>query len=1281
MMNRAIRQGRWAITAAVLASLMAGTARGEESPPPAGGEPASPAGPEEGEEAIEPSPAPDRDRPRTAEPAAEEPGPGAEGEGPGAPEAPSRTVLPDGTSLPQPTEQDLEGLRILEEEFERYMARARGFSSTVDSIVRREHTRRRARLVEEYERQIQAEETLLDQARLRAIEEFEAFLERYPNDPIYTPDAMFRLAELYYEDSYESYLDDADRRAEAEERREAGEDVEIPPEPVKDFSRTINLFRRLIAEYPDYRHIDGALYLLGFCLNETGRFEEARIAWLHLVCRNRFQYEGPIEPVEELEGEHPSLTLRAVAEEEQGLFVNPYTECNPVVAESRFLDETWLRIGEYHFDYDYSAHGVELAIASYRNAMRDPESPFYDKALYKLAWSYYRADRYVEAIRHFAMLVEFADERRATTGRTGSQMRPEAIQYLGICFAEDDWDNDAVPDPTGGIQRLQDPSLLPQDQPYTEEVYIQTADTYFDLGRYPEAIRVYEMVLERWPLSIEAPRIVERIAEAHTRNREFEEAISARRRLRDYGPEGEWAEANRDTNPERVREAGQLARTALYDDAVGHHQTAQHLRQQALSEENPELLRRAVEEYSLAAQGYRAYLEQYPNDPDAYEIGYNLAEAMYFSGNYREAAEAYAWVRDSNLDDRFREQAAFRTIKSLEAIRDEQIRAGTLTPREEPPEASGEPPQVSPIDIPQIIQDLNEARDTYVQLLPDSGRSPVFAYQTAQIFYRYGHWDQARERFAQIYQQHCTDHETGFYSWQNLVNMAGALDQLNETERLAQTQLERNCAPPSQEGTEVAEGETVNAREQAVIILRSAQFRHAQERFNEAREAEEAGRDADELYEQSAEMYLDAVRASPQHPDAARALNNAALAYEEVDRYESAMGVWRDIVEDYPDSDFVDTARFRLAYNAYRFFEYEEAVTHFSILARGSKSQDIRRDSILNTATILTNLEQYSKAAPYWRQYAEPEIAPDNEARAEAAFRAAEMAYKRRDWRETISEMRAYITEYRSLPEAGPYRVKAAYYIADAYDKLRQPREYYQALEGVIREFQASGEKAGSTSAEYAAEAQFKLVDRDIERLENFKIGGRAKQIDEQIQDGARRVAELEKAYKTVTAYRRPQWTVAAHYRIGYAYELLAKALLDSEPPTDTEQIIIGGLAPAVRRDLRRLSAAERRELLQDQIDMVEQQWRDEMITQVTGMEDRAVAEYELCVRAAREGNIVNEYTRQAYERLFAYRPEEYPLQREGRNVQEMDLVAPPSLASPSDPSPYPDEPRQGGEP
>ena len=81
------------------------------------------------------------------------------------------------------------------------------------------------------------------------------------------------------------------------------------------------------------------------------------------------------------------------------------------------------------------------------------DSPYYDRALYKLAWSYYRDNRFPEAVREFDNLVKYADARTEAGQKVGSDLRPEAVQYLGVSFAEPDWDGDTLPDPINGLQR------------------------------------------------------------------------------------------------------------------------------------------------------------------------------------------------------------------------------------------------------------------------------------------------------------------------------------------------------------------------------------------------------------------------------------------------------------------------------------------------------------------------------------------------------------------------------------------------------------------------------------------------------------------------------------------------------------------------------------------------------------------------------------------------------------------------------------------------------------
>jgi tetratricopeptide (TPR) repeat protein len=314
-----------------------------------------------------------------------------------------------------------DSLQLLEPEAAALQRRSDAFRDRVDATIRGEHRRRQRRIDHTYESQIRAEEAAQRAARRRAIRELERFLARYPNEARHTPDALFRLAELRFEESYAAWL-------EASDRWEAAGEESAPP-PDKDYGPTIELFRRLIEQWPGYRHLDGALYLLGYCLSETGRGEEAKRSWLALVCASR--------------------TTVASAE--------PYAGCEPIVPDSALLAEVWFRLGEHDFD-DAATDALPAALDAYRRVLAWRDSPFVDEALYKLAWSHYRAEQYPEAIRRFTELLDLAESG-------GSELREEAVQYVALCIAEDDWDGDARPDRASSLERVQDPRLMPRIGP------------------------------------------------------------------------------------------------------------------------------------------------------------------------------------------------------------------------------------------------------------------------------------------------------------------------------------------------------------------------------------------------------------------------------------------------------------------------------------------------------------------------------------------------------------------------------------------------------------------------------------------------------------------------------------------------------------------------------------------------------------------------------------------------------------------------------------------------
>ena len=166
--------------------------------------------------------------------------------------------------------------------------------------------------------------------------------------------------------------------------------------------------------------------------------------------------------------------------------------------DSSFRQEAWWRIGEYYFDSNLLAE----SISAYQRVIEDKEGRFYDKGLYKLAWSYFRDDKYTAAIERFRQLVRYSDEMDKKNGR-GSDLRGEAIQYLAISIQEDDWDGDGEPDPDSGLPRLR--RYLEDDQAYESEVIREVIKLLFDNARYEQMVATVRYYLDRYPNSSQNP--------------------------------------------------------------------------------------------------------------------------------------------------------------------------------------------------------------------------------------------------------------------------------------------------------------------------------------------------------------------------------------------------------------------------------------------------------------------------------------------------------------------------------------------------------------------------------------------------------------------------------------------------------------------------------------------------------------------------------------------------------------------------------------------------------
>jgi tetratricopeptide (TPR) repeat protein len=288
-----------------------------------------------------------------------------------------------------------------------------------------------------------------------------------------------------------------------------------------------------------------------------------------------------------------------------------------------------------------------------------------------------------------------------------------------------------------------------------------------------------------------------------------------------------------------------------------------------------------------------------------------------------------------------------------------------------------------------------------------------------------------------------------------------------------------------------------------------------------------------------------------------------------------------------------------------------------------------REGALINAAKILEYQQQYARAGEYYTRAAAM-LRDAGEKRA-AKYRIAEMLYKQGQWTKMMAEMRTFIGQYSNDSAAGELVVQAYWRIAEARKALRQTRDYPHALQDVVTAFEHSGQAPGSFAAEYAANARFLIVDEGIAEFETFAIQpGRpatlkayVEGVTQQIEAGGTQAKTRAEAYSSVPAYRRPTWTIAAFVRQGRIYEVLARAVLNTPfiVPADLQKKM-KGLPDYAKDDIKI---------------QVEDAIRQVLDAKVRPIECLAVARYALAARAARAGNIDDEYTRIAVDRINAY--------------------------------------------
>jgi len=1047
---------------------------------------------------------------------------------------------------------------------ERFYVVADEYREEVDKLLDDSFKERMVGLNERYDRQSRDVESNERERRNDAIRQFERFVAKYPTDPRYTPDAMFRLAELYYERSAVDY-DDATKQYNAQKALyDRGKIPERPTPPTRLFDDVLKTYVTMLARFGDqYRYADAVYYLLGYVQEENQDDVASRKTWMQLIER------------------YP---------------------------KSEYAPEVWLRVGESHFDYGE----FQEAADAYQKALAYTESRFYDKALYKLAWTYFQMFDYDRAIRAFKQLIAWYDAGRTDQGATASALREEAIDYLARSLAEDDWDHDGEDDKNRGVARAL--SYLQGGTTWETDIIERYAEVLYelhDVRKYAESTEVYRQVIAMNPTALKAVEYQQRVIRNYDVLRDIASATRERQRLADmFAPRSPWALANA-AEAKRLAEASETVELEMRRRALTLHQRAQELKAEAKTEDRPELLDQSLEHYKQASRAYRDYLTQYPTEPPSYEMRFYLAETLFYSAAFKEAAATYLEVASDPYQGKFREPAAWSAVKAYErllvgAVDDKRIPAKSNPSKpwqEEAPEGEqgSEVKRFQMEPYPQEVQDWMQAVDFFVlrDIRQEGSDKPqvAFAYQAATLAMRFKDYDDAKNRFRQVVA--CfPDDDLAADAMASILNMYRDENDLQGLERWATIADRVQLGNP-----EIME----KIKKRIQVFKLGAQFQRAETLLAEGKHLE-AAKEFERLADQNQDAkFLD------------KAYYNSAMAYKEVKYYDSAARIFEKLVTDprFAQSEFKTESVFELAENYKLFFAFEKAAeAYFMFLQRTETTKDPNRPYALYTAARLQEYAGNLKAAAAtYERYGE--AFKDRDDSANAIFRAAELYDRLKDRDGQRRALNAFITRFSDKQGMGARVIEAMMELADLAAAQQKTRDAAKLYEDILREFQVRGFQPGTATAAHAAKSKFMLVEQKFAEYTKIRLTGtNQRRMTADLARKKKILEELDLAYSEVVPFRSLDWTIATFYRLGDIYRDFATTLYKAPTPTG---------------------------LSDEELDAFTNMIEDEGLK----YENIAVERFERCVVEARRLKVTTDWARKALEAINTYKPKDYPLYKE----------------------------------
>lgn len=373
---------------------------------------------------------------------------------------------------------------------------------------------------------------------------------------------------------------DFERRASAAREVQASEATPELPEGDADAvlaanaAEAISLYQKLLKKYPLYPRNDQVMYQLSRAYEETGEMDKA-VRILH----------------------------RLVAE----------------FPGSRHVDESYFRLGEYYFTRKKYLDAEE---AYGRVAAMGQASSFFELALYKRGWAFFKQELYEEALDDFIAMLDYKRARgydfNQQTNKVERKHVDDTFRVVSLSFSY-----------LGGAESIVEYFDRKGERPYESLVYSHLGEYYLDKRRYQDAAAAYTAFVSRRPLDKVAPDFAIRVIEIYEKGGFPKLVLSSKKEfantyaldanywtvfdINDYGHAYEFLQSN------------------LTDLAAHYHAAYQ----------NKRLKDKRAENYQEAIHWYRRYLTSFKQMARAPQVNFQLAGLMLENRDFNSAGVEY----------------------------------------------------------------------------------------------------------------------------------------------------------------------------------------------------------------------------------------------------------------------------------------------------------------------------------------------------------------------------------------------------------------------------------------------------------------------------------------------------------------------------------------------------------------------------------------------------------------------------------------------------------------